>query len=226
MVKLRQQFFGVLGDRHVVHGNFALLDQRAGAPAAPINHLLVGQHGLVHRIPIDHAGLEVNDALLQHPQEQPLVPAVILRGAGRHFPVPVHREAQRPQLPLHIGDVVEGPLRRRDPAGHRRVFRRQAEGVPTHRLQHVPAQHALVAGDHVADGVVAHVAHVQPPAGIGEHGQAVVFRAARLLAHGEGALLVPITLCFRFNNLRIVRLGDHGDSLALAGFKMKCGKIA
>jgi hypothetical protein len=33
-------------------------------------------------------------------------------------------------------------------------------------------------------------------------------------------------LCFRFNDLRIVRLGDHGDSLALAGFKSKCGKIA
>ena len=55
-----------------------------------------------------------------------------------------------------------------------RVLRRQAEGVPAHGVQHVVALHALVAGDHVADGVVAHVAHVELARRVGEHLQAVV----------------------------------------------------
>ncbi len=215
LIQRRQQFLGVLGDRQVIHRDFVLLDQRAGAPTTTIDHLLVGEHGLVHRVPVDHAGLQVGDALFQHPQEQPLVPAVILRLAGSHLAFPVHRETQQPQLFFHVGDVVESPLRRGDPGSHGRVLRRQAEGVPTHRLQHVLAQHALVAGDHVANGVVAHMAHVQSPAGIGEHRQTVELFAARLFAHGEGPLLIPIALRFRFNGLRVVRLGDHGCYLAL-----------
>ena len=66
------------------------------------------------------------------------------------------------QLALHVGDVVARPLRRRHAVLHRRVLGRQAERVPAHGLQHVVALHAHEAREHVADGVVAHVAHVQP----------------------------------------------------------------
>ena len=50
------------GDAQEVHRDLALLDQRAGAPAAAVDHLLVGEHGLVDRIPVDDAGLLVGDA--------------------------------------------------------------------------------------------------------------------------------------------------------------------
>ena len=73
------------------------------------------------------------------------------------------------QLPLHVGDVVAGPLRRRHAVRHRRVLGRQTERVPAHRLQHVAALHAHEARQHVADGVVAHVPHVQAPARVREH---------------------------------------------------------
>ena len=57
LVERRQQIVGVGRDLEVVHRDFALLDQRAGAPAAAVDDLLVGEHGLVHGIPVDHAGL-------------------------------------------------------------------------------------------------------------------------------------------------------------------------
>ncbi len=57
-----QQLLRVVGDLQVVAGDFALFHQRAGAPATAINHLLVGQHGLVDRVPVHHLGLAVGNA--------------------------------------------------------------------------------------------------------------------------------------------------------------------
>ncbi len=171
-----QQFVGVLRDRQVVHRHLALFHQGAGAPAAAVDHLLVGEHRLVHRVPVHRAGLLVGDAFFQHAQEQPLVPLVVLGRAGGQFALPVEGEAQRAQLLLHVGDVVVGPLRRRHAVGHRRILGGQAESVPAHRLEHVESAHLVETGEHVADGIVAHVAHVQLARGIGQHRQAVVFR--------------------------------------------------
>ena len=42
-----EQLVGVLRDLQVVARDLALLDQRAGAPAAALDDLLVGEHGLV-----------------------------------------------------------------------------------------------------------------------------------------------------------------------------------
>ena len=61
-----QQLLGVSGDLEVVTGNFAFFDQGTGAPAAPVDHLLIGQYGLVYRVPIDDLGFAVGNALLQH----------------------------------------------------------------------------------------------------------------------------------------------------------------
>ncbi len=173
VVEALQQFLGVGGDLEVVHRDLALLDQRAGAPAAPVDHLLVGEYGLVDRIPIDRAVLAVDHPFFEQAGEQPLLPAVVVRLAGGDLAAPVDRQAEAVQLRLHVGDVVVGPGRRGDVVLHRGVFRRHAERVPAHRLQHVAALHAVVAADHVADGVVAHVAHVQLAARIREHRQAV-----------------------------------------------------
>ena len=45
VVELGQQFLGVGGDLHVVHGDLALFHERR-APAAAIDHLLVGEYGV------------------------------------------------------------------------------------------------------------------------------------------------------------------------------------
>ena len=160
LVEAFQQLVGVVGDAEVVHRDFALLDQRARTPATAVDDLLVGQHGLVGRVPVDGAVLAVDDAFFEQAGEQPLFPAVVVRLAGGDFTGPIDGQAQALELGLHVVDVLVGPLGRGDVVLHRGVFRRHAEGVPTHGLQDVLAEHALVAGNHVADGVVAHVAHV------------------------------------------------------------------
>ncbi len=191
LVERREQLVRVLRDPQVVHRDLALLDQRAGAPAAAVDHLLVREHGLVDRVPVDRAGRLVGDAALEHPQEQPLVPLVVVGVAGRELARPVDAEAERLELALHVRDVVARPLRGRDAVLDRGVLGRQAEGVPAHRLQDVVALHAHVAGQHVADGVVAHVAHVQLAARVREHAQAVVLRPRGVFARGERAGGVP-----------------------------------
>ncbi len=58
--------------------------------------------------------------------------------------------------------------------GHGRVFRRQAEGVPAHGVQYVETPGPFIAGNDVADGVVADMAHVNAPRGIGVHFKNIV----------------------------------------------------
>ena len=193
-VQATQQFIRVGGDLEVVHRDFALLDQRAGTPAAAIDHLLVGQYSLVHRVPVDATILAVDHTFLEQAGEQPLLPAVVIRLAGGDFARPVHSQTQRLQLALHVLDVFVGPLGRRDLVFHRGVFRRHTERVPAHGLQHVFTLHALVAADYVTDGVVTHMAHVQLAARVGEHRQAVEGLLARLFAHYKGFLRVPMGL--------------------------------
>ncbi len=201
-----EQFPGVVRDPEVVHRDLAPLDGRAGAPAAAVDHLLVGEHGLVHGIPVDGSGRLVGDAALEHPEEQPLVPPVIAGVAGREFARPVDAEAERHQLRLHVGDVVAGPLRGRDGVLDRGVLGGQAECVPAHGLQDVAALHAHVTGERVADGVVAHVPHVQLPARVGEHAQAVVLRLRGVLAREERAGGFPLRLDLRLDFSRFVAL--------------------
>ena len=210
-VQIAQQFFGVVGDAEVVHRNLALLYQRAAAPAAAVNDLFVGKHGLVHRIPVHRAVFAVYQPFFKETGKQPLLPAVVVGLAGGEFARPVDSKAERFQLVFHVVDVAVGPGGGRDLVVHRRVFRRHAEGVPAHRLQHVFAAHPLVAGDDVADGVVAHVPHVQAAGRIGEHRQAVEF-FARGVSHGaERLVFFPGFLDGGFEGLRLI-LRLHGVS--------------
>ena len=199
LVEIGEQFLGVGGDLHVVHGDLALLDQRARAPAAAVDDLLVGEHGVVDRVPVHGAELLVDQAFFVEAGEQPLLPAVVLGGAGGELALPVDGKAQRLELGLHVVDVGVGPLRRRHVVLHRRVFGRHAEGVPAHRLQHVVAEHGVEAREHVADRVIAHMAHVQLARGVGEHRQAVVLGARRVFDGAGSGGLDPVILGGAFN---------------------------
>ena len=168
-----QQLLRVVGNGQVVAGNLALFYQRAGAPAAPVDHLLIGQHGLIDRVPVHDLGLAVGNALVQHLQEQPLVPLVVLGVAGGDFAAPVDGQAHRLHLLFHVRNVVVRPLGRRHLVLQGSVFCGQTEGIPTHGHQDVVALHAQLAREHVIDGVVAHVAHVQLARGVGQHGTGI-----------------------------------------------------
>ena len=58
-------------------------------------------------------------------------------------------------------NVLVGPLCRWHSPLDGSVLGWQAKGIPAHRLQDIASEHPLVAAHDVADGVVAHVSHVQ-----------------------------------------------------------------
>ena len=124
--------------------------------------------------------------------------------AGGDFPGPVIGIAQFLELLAHIVDVAIGPFRRSHLVFHGGVLGRQAKGIPAHGLQHILAQHALIAADGITDGVVANVAHMQVATGIGEHGQAVELFPVRVLHDAKTVILLPVVLGSRFYFLRFV----------------------
>ena len=89
------------------------------------------------------------------------------------------------------------------------VLRRQAEGVPAHRVQHVETAHALEPREEIADGVDADVAHVNAARGVREHLEAVELRAARVFDGAELFALVPDTLPLRFDLAERIAIGRH-----------------
>ena len=175
-VETLEQLFGIVGDAEEPLGQLAPLDLCAGAPALAVLHLFVGKNGHVDRVPVHHGLLAVDQALFEEVEEQRLLLAIIFGIAGRQFARPVDRQAQRLHLIAHVGDVLVGPVTRVAAAGHGRVFGRHAEGVPAHRVQNVVARRHLVARDHVAHRVVAHMADVDAPRRIGKHFKDIVFR--------------------------------------------------
>ena len=224
-----QQLGRVLRDLQVVAGDLALFHQGARAPAAAVDHLLVGQHGLVHRVPVHHLGAALGDAGLQHLQEQPLVPLVVLGRAGRDLAAPVDGQAHGQHLSLHVGDVVVGPLRGGYLVLHRRVFRGQAEGVPAHGHEHVEALHPQMTGQHVVDGVVAHVPHVQLAAGVGQHGAGVELLLARVFGHAVDITRVPIGMGRGFHlggDVLFIHPGIVGAGVLRKGLPYRPGRGA
>jgi hypothetical protein len=114
---------------------------------------------------------------------------------GGDLAPPVEAEAHPLELPAHVLDVRLGPLARHHAALDGGLLGRLAETVPAHRVQDVEALQALEPRERVADGVVAHVPHVQKARGVGQHLQAVEALLARRVGVGlEGARLLPAPL--------------------------------
>ena len=212
-----QQLFGVVADLEHPLVEVALLDQRARAPAAAVDHLLVGEHGLVDRVPVHFAVFARDQPGGQEVEEHLLLVLVIGRVAGRDLARPVERQPHGLELLLHRRDVGIGPFLGVDLLRHGRVLGRHAEGVPAHGVEHGIAHGALVAGHHVAHGVVAHVAHVDAPGGVGEHLQDVVFRARVVVLRGEDAALVPRLLPAGLGLAGVIALGARGGFARLGG---------
>src|SRR4030095_4405937 len=83
--------------------------RRPAAPASAVHDLLVGEDGIAARAPIDAPAPLVREFALQHLQDQPLVPVVVVRQAGRDLTLPGVADPDALQLPLHVGDVLERP---------------------------------------------------------------------------------------------------------------------
>ena len=162
-----EQLVGVLGDPEEPLLEIALVDDVAGALAGAVGqHLLVGQHGLAARAPVDRGLGAVGEAGFEQPQEDDLVPPDVLGVVAADLAPPVVDGAEPGAATgLQLGDpgVGEDPGVRARLDG--RVLGRQAERVEAEGREHAVPEHGPVADEQVAEGVVADVALVGRPDG-------------------------------------------------------------
>jgi len=123
-----------------------LADHRVAADLAlAVGDLLVGEDGAQFRAPVHRNLRLVRQPLAVEQGKDPLGPAVVLGMGRRDLALPVVAEPEHLELALEGLDVPPRGDRRVGSRAHRVVLRRQAESVPTHRVQHVEAAHPLVA---------------------------------------------------------------------------------
>ena len=186
-------------------------------PAAAAHDLLVGQNRGAGGAPVHRGLLAIGQAPFPHPEEEPLVPPVVFRLAARQLAVPVVAEAERVQLPPHRVDVRPCPLARVTPVLDRCVLGREAEGVPSHRVEDAKALHPLVPGKRIADRVVADVAHVQHAGRVRKHLEDVVLGLSGVRRGPEDTLVGPVLLPLRLDFAWPVRVRRHAFRVATFG---------
>src|SRR6266498_5204811 len=91
----------------------------------------------------------------------------------------------------HGGNVRVGPRSWIDSALNCCLFCRLAKAVPPDRMQHIESLEALVPGERVTNGIVAHMAHVQEARRIGQHFQTVELGPGIVVASLERACFLP-----------------------------------
>ena len=208
-VEAGEQIVRIIGDLEEPLGEFALLDDRPGTPAAAVDHLLVGEHRLIDRVPIDLRLLARDQAGVEEIQEQLLLMLVIARIAGRDLARPVERQSHRLQLGSHRRDIGVSPFRRTGVVLHRGVFGRQPESVPAHRVEDVEPARAPITRHHVAHGVIAHMAHVDTPRRIWEHLEDVIFRPRIVVSGLEDLRVRPGLSPLGLGFAHVVSFGPH-----------------
>ena len=199
-----QQFIGELGDAEEPLAQLAPFHHRAAAPALAVNHLFVGEHGHVHRVPVHIGFAAIDETGFVELQEQLLLLVVIVRIAGGELAAPVNAQSHHLELFAHRRDVFVGPVARTHALVARRILGRQAERIPAHGVQHIEALGAAEAGDDIAHGIVAGVPHMDAPRRIGEHLQHIGFGFVGMRRRLEQGARVPFLLPAAFRVLGVV----------------------
>ena len=158
-----QQFVGVVGDAEKPLLKIPPGDGGFAALADAVEHLFVGQHRLAGGAPHHGRFGAVGQPLFVELDKEPLVPAVVLRQAADHFPIPVVDGADGAQLPPHIVHIGHCPFVGMDAPGDGGVFGGQPEGVKPDGVEHIVALHPAEAGVGVRGGHGVPVADVQVP---------------------------------------------------------------
>ena len=225
LFEIAQQLIGILGDAEKPLLEFALLDWSIFVPPAVSAYdLLVRQHGAALWTPVHLALLAVRHILFEELQEEPLVPAVVIGEAGGDFARPVVSEAETLHLRFHRCDVLQSPLARGSVVFDGGIFSGQAEGIPAHGMKHVVAVHPHVACEGVADGVVAHVPHVQRAGRVGKHLEDVILGLGGVRLGGvELGIAQPARGPLLLDALRVVALIAGGTGVVFFGHRVGSG---
>ena len=177
---------------------------RAAAPAKASFHLFVCQNRIAFGAEIDTGSFFIGQTFFVHPDKEELFPAIVFRVACGDFPVPVVAEAHALELLAHVADVFIGPRCRMNFMLDGGIFGRHTKGVPAHGMQDIESPHALVAGNHIADCVIADMADMNFAGGVGKHFQQIVFFLLRIFRDFICFFLLPLLLPFFFDGNRFV----------------------
>ena len=199
-----------MGDLEKPLRQLLLLNERAGPPAPAVDHLLVGQNGMIDRVPIHFAFLAIDEPRIIESQEQPLLLMVVFGIAGCELARPIERQADALQLRAHDLDVLVGPFAGIDLLLHGCVFGGKAERVPSEGMQHAEALRPLIARDDIAHHIIAHVTDMDTPRRIGKHLKDVIFRLVAIRGREKGLLLLPNPLPMFFTLWSVVAFYCHG----------------
>src|SRR3989304_1103726 len=112
-------------------------------------------------------------------KEEPLAPAVVLRGCGGNLPFPVITQAKPLKFFSHVIYIFTRPLGGMYLVLDCRVFRGKPEGIPSHGMQDFLTLHHKESRKGIPYRVVPYVSHVYLAGRIGEHLKDVVFLFAR-----------------------------------------------
>ena len=164
-----EQTVGVVGDAEEPLLEITRLNLGSAPLAVAVDDLLVGEHGLVLWAPLDGGAALVGETALEHAQEDPLRPLVVLGVRRRELSAPVDRPAHAQHLLADARNVAGGYLGGLAPGLDRSIFGGQAERVVAHRMQHLVSGAATEVRDDVAHRVVGDVPHVQVARRVRQH---------------------------------------------------------
>ena len=210
-----EQAVRVVGDAEEPLLELPDLDDRAAALAAAVDHLLVGEHGLVLRAPLDRRLLAVGEAALVEAQEDPLGPAVVARLVGAELTRPVERDAPLAELAPELADGRLGRLARVLPGPDRVVLGGEPEGVVAHRMQDDVAVAAPEVRHRVAYRVGLQMADVRLAGGVRQHLEDVGarLRGGVVVRHLPGVLVGPNALPLGLDLLRVVAIRHRSEEV-------------
>ena len=221
IAKAFKQVFGKVSDFEEPLVKLALFNFGAAAPSLAINDLLIGKHCHIDRVPVHFGLAAANQPSFIHIEEKRLLMPVIFRVASGELACPVERKSDPLQLRFHRLDIGAGPVAGMNLLLHRSIFSRHSESIPAHRMQHFKPAHRLIARQHIAHRVIADMAHMDAPAGIGEHFQHIALGLCAIAIGCETGGIVPHALPARVGLARLEALLepavkwrlDHRESL-------------
>ena len=206
IVQVINETVGILGNAEHPLALFLADHLAAAALAHALHHFLVGQDALAAGAPVHRHGGLVGQAVLEHLQEDPLGPLIILGVGGVYTAVPIEAVSQHFKLAGKVLDVFLGDHSGMDMVFDGEVLRGQAKGVKANGEQNIVALHALFTGNHVDGGKGPGMAHMESRCG----GIRKLDKAVKLftgLVAGNGAIglgFFPIVLPFFLNGRKIV----------------------
>ena len=210
IVNIVHQALGVLGDGQHPLAFLLAHNLAAAALAHALHHFLVGQDAFTAGAPVHGHGSLVGQALLEHLQEDPLGPLVVLGVGCIHHPIPVEAVAQHFELTGEVLDVLSGDDGGVDMVLDGKVLRGQAEGVIADGEQDVVALHALFPRHNIHRGKGPGMSHMQAcGTGVRKLNEPVELG---LIAAGDGGVglrLFPAILPFFLNGGKIVLHTDY-----------------